>query len=104
MKERIFYFMIHAVPMDNNPEKEECIGAFINCWVKGATYLTALNKAKKHIHDNEKWTVLNVLESSIPGREWYIDVPESLECYDEACKYGASFIFYTYENDDEDYN
>ena len=46
MKEKIFYFMIHAVPMDNNPEKEECIGAFINCWVNGATYLTALKKAK----------------------------------------------------------
>ena len=101
---KIYYFMIEAVPMQDNPESELYKGAFVNCWVKGTTYLSALNKAKKHIHDNEKWTVLNVLESSIPSRGSYIEIPESLECYDEACKYGASFIFYTYENDDEDYN
>ena len=101
---KIYYFMIEAVPMYDNPESELYKGAFVNCWVKGTTYLSALNKAKKYIHDDEKWDTLNVLESFVAERESYIEIPESLECYDEACKYGASFLFYTYENDDEDCN
>ena len=98
---KIYYFMLEAVPTEDNLESELYKGAFVNCWVKGATYFTALKKAKKHIHD-EKWEVLNILEAYVTDRESYIDLPEALECYDEACKCGLSSIFYTWENDYED--
>ena len=101
---KIYYFMIHAVPKEDNPESEECIGAYVNCWVKGLTHFTALKKAKKYIV-SEGWTATNIEDAYITERERYIGDPDSsqsLECYDEACEYGVSGIFYTYATENED--
>ena len=97
---KIYYFMIEAAPMEDNPEIEAIKGAYINCWVKGTTLLTALNKAKKYIRNDEKWEVISVLEAYVTDRERYFAIPESLECYDEACKHGLSAFFYTWENEE----
>ena len=96
--------MIHAVPKKDSPESEECIGAYVNCWVKRSTYLTALNEAKKYIN-SEGWTFTHVEEAYVTERERYIGYPdsvESLECYDLACEYGVAGIFYTYETEEDD--
>ena len=98
--------MIHAVPKEDNPESEECIGAYVNCWVKGLTYFTALKKAKKYIV-SEGWTATNIEDAFITERGRCIGDPDSsqsLECYDEACEYGVSGIFYTYETLEDDEN
>lgn len=103
---KIYYFMIHAVPKKDNPESEEFIGAFVNCWVKGSTHLTALNEAEKYI-DSEGWTATNIEDAYITERERYIGDPdsiESLECYDAACDYGVAGIFYTYATEEDEEN
>ena len=50
----IFYFLIEAVPMKNNPESEYLDGAFINCWVKADSTKDAIKKAKAYVKW-EKW-------------------------------------------------
>ena len=100
---KIYYFMIHAVPKKDNPENEECIGAYVNCWVKRSTYLTALKEAKSYI-DSEGWSATNIEEAYITERNRYIDDPDSsqsLECYDLACEYGVAGIFYTYKTEED---
>jgi hypothetical protein len=47
----IYYFLIEAVPMKNNPESEYLDGALINCWVKADSTKDAIKKAKAYV----KW-------------------------------------------------
>lgn len=91
----IFYLMIEAVPKQSNPESKEFGGAFINLWVKATTKNEALKKAKNYI-DNVNWKFVNAEEISVVQRSKYIDKPDSLECYDEACENGLGAIFYTW--------
>ncbi|MBQ3162625.1 MAG: hypothetical protein IJC04_10945 [Oscillospiraceae bacterium] len=91
----IYYLMIEAVPNEDNDEREEVDGAYINFWVKANEYETALKEAMEYI-DNENWQSIKVKDSFIAKRELYIDEPDSLECYDEACENGIAAIFYTW--------
>lgn len=91
----IFYLMIEAVPKQDNPESKEFGGAFINLWVKATTKNEALKKAKNYV-DEVNWKFVNAEEISVAKRSTYIDKPDSLECYDEACEKGLSAIFYTW--------
>ncbi|WP_255288682.1 hypothetical protein [Bacillus cereus] len=43
----IYFFQLEAIPHPDNPEKEACVGAYINCWVKSINEKKALNRAKK---------------------------------------------------------
>ncbi len=91
----IYYFMIEAVPCEDNAERLEYGSAFINCWVKAETEKAALAKAKAYVAE-EKWEFKNIEEMFPARREWYLDEPESLACFDEAQQYGLSAIFYTW--------
>ena len=104
MKKRInsvvYYFLIEAVPSCVNPEICEVSGAYVNCWVKAETKAFALIKIKEHLKE-ENWLYVRTEDVFIAERERYIDIPESLECYDFACENGIGSIFYTWLSDDD---
>ncbi len=97
----IYYFLIEAKPMKNNPESEYLSGAYVNCWVKADTTKEAIKKAKEYIKW-EKWKWLYAEDMYTVERERYLDEPDSLEAYDTACEYGAMGVFYTFSDDEED--
>ena len=94
----IYYLMIEAVPNRDNPEYHEFGGAYINCWVKSATQKEALKKAREYIAE-ENWKFRKAEDIWVAQRQDYADLPDSLECYDEACKNGLSAIFNTWPVD-----
>ena len=89
----IYYLMIEAVPDKSNPESKQFGGAFINFWVKTETVKEALEETKKYISE-ENWKYIKTEEMFIVERDFYIDNPESLEYYDNACECGMSVCFY----------
>ena len=97
----IYYFLIEAKPMKNNPESEYLSGAYVNCWVKADTTKEAIKKAKEYIKW-EKWKWLYAEDMYTVERERYLDEPDSLAAYDTACEYGAMGVFYTFSDDEED--
>ena len=97
----IYYLMIEAIPSRSNPESKALGGAYLNCWVKASSPKDALNKAKEYI-DRENWVFIKTEDIWIARRHLYVDLPESLECYEEACKYGLSVIFNTWPIGAED--
>jgi len=97
----IYYFLIEAKPMKNNPESEYISGAYVNCWVKADTTKEAIKKAKEYIKW-EKWKWLYAEDMYTVERERYLDEPDSLEAYDTACEYGVMGVFYTFSDDEED--
>ena len=103
----IYYFMFNAKPLPENPESEDCGGAYINCWINSTNRDDAFNTAKEYC-DEEGWQILNIEEEFIACREQYEDTPESLKCYDQAVEIGLSAIFNTWppdaEDADEDYD
>ena len=97
-----YYFTFDAIPLAENPEKKDCAGAVVCCWVDSIDVNFALAKAKNYI-TNEGWEVITVEEQFIATREQYEDDPENedaLECYDEAASEGVSAIFYIWPYDD----
>ena len=99
----IYFFMLEAVPSESNPESKELGGAFVNCWVKAETMEDAFDEAVKDL-GFQGWKFVRIEDEYITERERYLDNPESLECYDEACEYGMSGVFYTYPIEDESEN
>ena len=97
----IYYIMIEATPDSSNPESKKIGGAYINFWVSASTQKDALKRAKEYIK-NEKWMFIKMEDIWEAQRQAYIDLPQSLECYDEACKIGLSAIFNTWPVDEED--
>lgn len=97
----IHYIMFEGEPLPDNPEKEECTGAYINCWVQAADADTALTKARDLI-GREGWKVLKTEEQSIAEREMYEEDPEFrefLEAFNEAVEHGISAVFYLWEEE-----
>ena len=99
----IYYIMIEATPNTSNPESKKFGGAYINCWVKASTQKEALKRAKDYIK-NENWMFIKTEDIWEAQRQSYIDLPESLECYDDACKIGLSAIFNTWPIDEDNTN
>ena len=99
----IYCIIIEAIPNRSNPERNEFGGAYINCWVKASTQKEALKKAKEYIKA-ENWMFIKVEDIWEAQRQSYMDLPESLECYDEACKNGLSAIFNTWSIEDDNTN
>lgn len=91
----IYFIMTEAVPNSDNPESKELGGAYVNCFVKAKTSEEAQSIANEYIL-GENWTPVETKEMFIAKKDSYINEPESLDCYDEACEYGASGIFYTW--------
>jgi len=100
----IYLIQLEAIPDIDNPEKEKCVGAIVNCWVKSINMKLALNRAKNYL-SNQGWEVINVEDQFITSRDMYIGEAEEddelLECFDEAMRDGISAIFYTYSEEDE---
>jgi hypothetical protein len=86
---------MEAIPLQNNAESREFAGAFINCWVNTEVKKTAEINAVKYVK-SEGWKVINIEEIFIAERKRYLDEPTSLKCFDQAVKYGAAAIFYTW--------
>ncbi len=99
----VYFFMLEAVPNASNPESEVLGGAFVNCWVKAETMENAFDEAVNYL-EVQQWEFVRIEEEYITERERYFDLPKSLECYDEACEYGVSGIFYTFPIEDEPEN
>ena len=99
----IYYLMIEAIPYRNNPESKEFGGAFVNCWVKASTQKDALKRDQEFIK-NENWIFMKVEDIWEAQRQSYIDLPDSLECYDEACEIGLSAVFNTWPIDGDNNN
>ncbi|MED3561326.1 hypothetical protein [Bacillus xiapuensis] len=98
----IYYFTFDAIPFSDNPEKKDCAGAYVCCWVDSIDVNFALAKAKGYMN-SEGWEVIKVEEQFIATREQYENDPENedaLECYDEAVSEGESAIFYIWPYDD----
>lgn len=99
----IYYIMIEAIPNRSNPECNKFGGAYINCWVKASTQKEALKRAKEYIKE-ENWIFIKAEDIWAAQRQSYIDLPESMVCYDEACKIGLSAIFNTWSIDEDNTN
>ena len=99
----IYYLMIEATPNSSNPERKELGGAYINCWVKATTQKDALKKVKEYICE-ENWSFIKLEDIWVAQRQNYTDLPDSLECYDEACENGLSAIFNTWPIDENSNN
>ena len=91
----IYYIFLEGKPLPNNRESEELAGAFINCWINSKDEASAKDKAIKYVY-NQGWEVLRIKEIFITNCERYGDEPESLNCYNQAIKYGIGAIFYTW--------
>ena len=58
----IYYFLIEAKPMKNNPESEYLSGACVNCWVKADTTKEAIkNIVGNDISGNKANTKLKLI-------------------------------------------
>jgi len=100
----IYFFQIKTIPHIDNPEREECVGAFVNCWVKTINEKSAWTKAKKYVI-NEGWDVVSIEDQFIAKRNMYegdSEAEESLECFNEAIRDGISAIFYTWSDEDDE--
>jgi hypothetical protein len=100
----IYFIQLEAIPLIDNPESEECVGAIVNCWVKSENIKLALNTAKSYVV-NHSWEVISIEDQFIASRDMYLGDTEEdmelLECFDEALREGISAIFYTYEEDED---
>ncbi|WML50227.1 hypothetical protein RCG23_10710 [Neobacillus sp. PS3-34] len=96
----IYLIQFEAIPHTDNPESEECVGAFVNCWVKSTNTKLALNKAKKYVN-NQGWEVISIEDQFIASRDMYLGETEEdeelLESFDKAMREGISAFFYKYE-------
>lgn len=97
---KLWYIMVEAVPAEDNEERLEFGGAYINCWVKAESPEAALDEAKAYVAEAD-WVFLQVMDMFLADRDAYLEIPESLECFDEACEDGISAVFYTWPPDEE---
>ncbi|MDP4147161.1 MAG: hypothetical protein Q8936_22245 [Bacillota bacterium] len=101
----IYFIQLEAIPNLDNPEREECVGAFVNCWVKSTNIKLALNKGKKYV-SNQGWEVISIEDQSIVSRDMYEgdteEEEELIKCFDEAMRDGISAFFYKYTSDDDE--
>ncbi|WP_028777102.1 hypothetical protein [Shimazuella kribbensis] len=98
----IYYFMFEAIPHSDNPKKDDCAGAFINCWVDSTDVNLALTEASNYIND-EGWEVISMVDQFIASREQYEEddkLKESLECFDQARSDGIAAVFHIWSYDD----
>ena len=91
----LYFIKFEGVPLPENPESEDCGGAYINCWVNSEEPSIAMDIANNYIR-NEGWEITKVEESFITDSKRYKDELESLDGFNQAIEYGVSAIFYTW--------
>ncbi|MBU0946620.1 MAG: hypothetical protein KJ804_14150 [Proteobacteria bacterium] len=92
---KIFYFLIEVSPAPKSSNFSEAGGAFVSCWVKGSSEGSAVKKAQAAIR-NDGWDIVTVDDTFIAERERYIDLPESLELFEQAEVDGEAYVFDTW--------
>lgn len=55
----VYLVRLEAIPHNNNPVKVECIGAYVNCWVKADNMKIAFQTATEYVN-NQGWEVVSV--------------------------------------------
>jgi len=93
----IHYFLFEVAPSPDSENFEDSGGAFICCWIKSpkAAATDAEKIAKKYIK-SEGWEVISLDEYKLPQRDWYKDISDSLEQFDNAVKYGEAYITHSW--------
>ena len=99
MAQEMYYLMVSAKPCAENPEAQECAGAYVNCFVKTDSPAEAECRVQQLLAE-EGWEPLSIDTVSRVSRERYAEDPEMCECYDEAEKFGQSAIFYIWEKEE----
>jgi hypothetical protein len=92
---KIFYFLIEVAPAPNSSNFIEAGGAFVNCWVKSSSEKSAAKIAQSAIR-NDGWDIITVDETFVAERERYLDIPESLELFEQAEIDGEAYLFDTW--------
>lgn len=104
----VYLVQLEAIPNKDNPEKAECIGAYVNCWVKADNMNIAFQTATKYVN-TQGWDVMSVEDQFEVQREMYVgedgeveeEYHDSLQSFDDAWREGVSAIYYTYSTEDE---
>ena len=94
----IFYFRIEAIPTMKHDEFDDIGGAYINCWVKSSDENKAFKIASKTLA-KYFWKILKTEKSFVATADMYKNIPESLECFNEAMQGGESYYFYEWPNE-----
>ena len=101
---QIYHLLIEGKPSITIEETQEIGGAFVNVWVRATDRSTAKAEAINYLNAQD-WEVVNIIEEKrIVRRIRYIDVPESLECYDEAIHCGIGALFHIWRSDAVDHD
>ena len=91
----IYFIMVEAVPGRDHPESRLYGGAYIDCWVKAGSEKDAVAKAMEYI-DGENWSCVCLEDVAVVERSRYLDLPDSLICFDAAGENGLAAMFYTW--------
>lgn len=92
---KIYYLLYEVSPSPHHDTFTHSGGAFINCWVRSNTQENAESIAKSFLH-MEGWDNFRLEEHSLPERDWYVDIPESLKQYDQAVEHGDAYITHSW--------
>jgi hypothetical protein len=91
----LFFLTLKASPRPDHPEYGEVDGAFVSCWVNEPTCHLAEAAARAEI-ESAGWDVLELDTARNVTREEYLDKPESLALFDQACIDGWVLTFHTW--------
>jgi hypothetical protein len=97
----MWYFLIRAAPRPGTDLAQEAGGAYINCWVNFQLEEGAEHLAKFYI-EQAGWAPEETEESKWVERESYDDEPEGLQYFLEAEADGASFVFNSWDIEDQE--
>lgn len=100
MRQELYFAIAEAKPTADNPERLECAGAFVNCFVHASGERAAEQSVKALLH-SEGWEFVRMEELHTANRAQFAEDAEMLECCQEAEKYGSSAVFYIWENEDD---
>ncbi len=97
----IFFLQFEATPRQSHPESDEIAGAFVNCWIDGASLVEAEATARRKIEE-ESWIVADPNEAYFVTAADYDDDADGLDYYKQALIDGLVCVFHTYPIDEDD--
>ena len=100
MQQKLYFALAEARPSADNPERQVCTGAFVNCFVRASDERDAQRSVTALLH-SERWELVQIEELHTTKCEQYADDAEMLECCRKAEKCGRSAVFYTWDNEDD---
>ena len=100
MWQELYFAIAEAKPGADNPERLECAGAFVNCFVH-ASDEQAAQRSVEALLLSEGWELVRMEELHTADRAQYAEDAEMLDCCRKAEKYGSSAVFYTWDNEED---